>query len=237
MMQSIGEYQEVPKEDALVQPVGGLRKRHRGHNLAEEHHGQPKEWTQGNCGSWKKLAAASRNMTSHAGVARCKGRSPEGLPVGQGQQKNQTRNKFARGTRKGWTPGRRQLMHQEGANGMRNRDFREQLREENQRDLQEDHQRGDHETSSWNFQWVTKNDALYIVEESTTSKTEKETAHRAGTSNVEALATWDRLVPSVEKKREKNLDDSDTPGSIGTLSGSPSERADLKEGVVVVVGE
>jgi hypothetical protein len=37
-------------------------------------------------------------------------------------------NKFARGTQKGWTLRRRQLMCQEDTNGTRNRDFEEQLR-------------------------------------------------------------------------------------------------------------
>jgi hypothetical protein len=58
--------------------LGGLRRRHRGWNLAEERHCQPMEWTQGNCGSQKKLAAASRKMTSRAGVEQCKGRGHEG---------------------------------------------------------------------------------------------------------------------------------------------------------------
>jgi hypothetical protein len=34
MMQSIGEHQEVPKEEAAVMPVGGLRKEHRDQNVA-----------------------------------------------------------------------------------------------------------------------------------------------------------------------------------------------------------
>jgi hypothetical protein len=127
IMQSEAEHQEVPKECAMVKLVRGLSKGHRGWNLAEEHHGQPKEWTWRHCESWKKLAAAKRKMTCHAGVAQRKGCSHEELSVDQGQRKNQTRNKFARGTQKGQMPRRRQLMHQEGANGTRNRDFKEQL--------------------------------------------------------------------------------------------------------------
>jgi hypothetical protein len=55
------------------------------------------------------------------------GCSHEGLSVEQGRRKNHTRNKFVTGTRKRWKLGRRQLMHQEGTNGTRNRDFEEQL--------------------------------------------------------------------------------------------------------------
>jgi hypothetical protein len=98
-------------------------------------------------------------------------------------------------------------------------------REENQQDLQEVHQMEDHETSSRNFQQVTKNDPLDILEDSTPSETEKETARRAGASNVEALTTQDRLAPTFEKERErerKKLDEGDMPGSTGSLSGSPS---------------
>lgn len=49
-MESRAEYQEVPKEHAIVKPVGRLRKRHRGGNLAAEHNHKPQERTQGNCG-------------------------------------------------------------------------------------------------------------------------------------------------------------------------------------------
>jgi hypothetical protein len=75
---------------------------------------------QGNCGPRKELAAAGREVTRCAEVARRKGRglqgrSHEGPSVEQGRRKNQTRNKFARGTRKGRTLARRQLMLQEAA--------------------------------------------------------------------------------------------------------------------------
>jgi hypothetical protein len=89
--------------------------------------------THGNCGPRKELAAAGRKITRCAKVARHKGHglqehSHDGLSVEQGLRKNETRNKFARGTRKGRTLGRRQLMRQEGTNGTRNRDIEEQLR-------------------------------------------------------------------------------------------------------------
>jgi hypothetical protein len=42
MMQSIGEHQEVSKEEAAVMLVGGLRKWHRDRNLAAGCHHKPK---------------------------------------------------------------------------------------------------------------------------------------------------------------------------------------------------
>jgi hypothetical protein len=101
-----------------------------------------KFWTQGNCGLRKKLATAGRKMTRCAKVAQCKarglqGHSHEGLSIEQGRWKNQTRNKFARGTWKGRTLGRRQLMIQEGTNGTRNCDFEEQLWLESERTTSE----------------------------------------------------------------------------------------------------
>jgi hypothetical protein len=89
--------------------------------------------TQGHCGPRKESATAGRNITRCARVAQLmghglQGRSHEVPSVEKGRRNNQTRNKFARGTRKGWTLGRRQLMRQEGTNGSRNRYFEEQLR-------------------------------------------------------------------------------------------------------------
>jgi hypothetical protein len=119
---SVAVHREVPKEDVIVKPVGGRKKRHRGRNLAADRRQSPKD------GPRKKLAASGKKMTRLARVVWRKERSREGPSVEHGRRKNQTRNKFARGTRNGWTPGRRQLMRQEGTGGTRNRDFKEQLR-------------------------------------------------------------------------------------------------------------
>jgi hypothetical protein len=83
-MESVAECWVVPKEHATVNPVRGLRKWHRGRNLAAERRQKSIEWTQGNCGSWKKLAAAHRGMTHLTGVAPHKGHV---------FRKNQTRDK------------------------------------------------------------------------------------------------------------------------------------------------
>jgi hypothetical protein len=58
-MESESEHREVPKEDAIVKPVKGRKKRH-------------KELTRGDCGSRRKLAAACRKVSRHAEVARRK---------------------------------------------------------------------------------------------------------------------------------------------------------------------
>jgi hypothetical protein len=68
-MQSVGEHQEVPKDEAAVMPVGGLRKRRRDRNLAAERRQKPKELTRGDCRSRRKLAAACRKMSRRAAVA------------------------------------------------------------------------------------------------------------------------------------------------------------------------
>jgi predicted phosphohydrolase len=47
---------------------------------------------------------------------------------------------------------------------------------ENQRELQEDHWAGNHEASSRNFQQVTRNEEIDLVEGSASSKVEKEAA-------------------------------------------------------------
>jgi hypothetical protein len=52
-IESEAEHERVPKERAAVKPVTGLGKRHRGRNRAAERHQKQKEWTWGNCGSWK----------------------------------------------------------------------------------------------------------------------------------------------------------------------------------------
>jgi hypothetical protein len=68
MMQSVGEYQEVPKEEATVMPVGGLRKRRRDWNLAMGCRQKLKGRIQTSCGSQKRLTVAGRKMTCHVRV-------------------------------------------------------------------------------------------------------------------------------------------------------------------------
>jgi hypothetical protein len=62
IMQSVGEHQEVPKEEAMVMLVRGLRKRCRDQNLGAGHHQKPKGRTQASCESQKRLTFASRKI-------------------------------------------------------------------------------------------------------------------------------------------------------------------------------
>jgi hypothetical protein len=50
-------HKEVSKEHTAVKPIGGLRKWHRGQNLATECCQKPKEWSRISCGSQRKFAA------------------------------------------------------------------------------------------------------------------------------------------------------------------------------------
>jgi hypothetical protein len=68
-MEPEAEYRKVPKEDAVVKPVVGLRKRHRDWNLAAERRQKQKKRTQGYCGSRKRMTAGGRRMTHCARVA------------------------------------------------------------------------------------------------------------------------------------------------------------------------
>jgi hypothetical protein len=63
-MESDSNHQEAPKEDVVVKPVKGRKKRHRGRMLAAGRHGEPKELTRGDCGSQRKLAATCRKVCS-----------------------------------------------------------------------------------------------------------------------------------------------------------------------------
>jgi hypothetical protein len=69
MMQSVAEHQEVPREDAAVMPVRGLRKQRRGRKQAAGRREEPEKLNRGMCGSREKLAAACRKVSRRATVA------------------------------------------------------------------------------------------------------------------------------------------------------------------------
>jgi hypothetical protein len=69
MRQTVAEHQVALKEDAVVKPVKGRKKRHRGRRPAAGRRGEPKELTRSDCGYGKKLAAACRKVSSCATVA------------------------------------------------------------------------------------------------------------------------------------------------------------------------
>jgi hypothetical protein len=62
--------QEAPVEDAVLKPVKGRKKRHRGQKQAAERCEEPNELTRGIFGSRRKLAAACRKVSRRATVAR-----------------------------------------------------------------------------------------------------------------------------------------------------------------------
>jgi hypothetical protein len=66
---AIAVHEEVPKEEAAVETFEALKKRHRDWHLATGHCAKLKERNQDSGGSRQKLAAASRGVTHHAGVA------------------------------------------------------------------------------------------------------------------------------------------------------------------------
>jgi hypothetical protein len=53
MMQSVAEYQVALTEDAVVKPVKGRKKRHRGRKPAAGRRGEPKQVNRSVCGSGK----------------------------------------------------------------------------------------------------------------------------------------------------------------------------------------
>jgi hypothetical protein len=68
MMQSIEEHQEIPKGEAAVTPVGGLRKWCRVRNLAAFRCQKMRERTQGKTGSRRNSAATCRKVSRRAKV-------------------------------------------------------------------------------------------------------------------------------------------------------------------------
>jgi hypothetical protein len=121
------EHEEVPKEEAAVKTVGALKKRHLDRHLAIGHRGQPKKQTQGNGGSWKKLAIICRKMTHQAGVTWHKGRGHKGPTVEQRRRKNWTTENFTRGTPKARTFGKKRRVPPECNNDIRDRGTIRQL--------------------------------------------------------------------------------------------------------------
>jgi hypothetical protein len=69
MMQFVEEYQEVPREDAIIKLAKGQKKRRRGRKSTAGQCSEPKELTRGNCRSWRKLTATCRKVSHHAKVA------------------------------------------------------------------------------------------------------------------------------------------------------------------------
>jgi hypothetical protein len=65
----VEEHQEIPKEEAAVMPVGGLRKWRRDWNLAAGRRQKPKGRFQASCESRSRLTVAGKKMTRRATMA------------------------------------------------------------------------------------------------------------------------------------------------------------------------
>jgi hypothetical protein len=142
-------HDEVPKEEATVKTVGALKQQHGDQHLAIGCQDQLKKQTKGNGESWKKLAAACRRMTCHAGTARHKGHSRKGPMVEQTQQKNWSRDHVARRTSKGQMLGKRRQKQPECNNGIRDQGAIQQLHlSEEEDDNRQRHQRMKQETGA-----------------------------------------------------------------------------------------
>jgi hypothetical protein len=98
MTQSIGEHQEVPKEEAAVMPVGGLRKRRRDRNLAVGRRQKLKGRIQASLVSRKKVTIVGRKVTCSAKATWRKRNIA---------RKDCTRANMIQEIRRGWTFGRR----------------------------------------------------------------------------------------------------------------------------------
>jgi hypothetical protein len=111
-------HEEIPNEEATVETFGAPKKKNGDRHLALSCCSQLEKWTQGDGGSWKKLANACQAMTCQAGIARCKGHGHQGPSkdnIAQGTQKGQT-------FRKGYQP------KLECNTRIRNGDLKEHLR-------------------------------------------------------------------------------------------------------------
>jgi hypothetical protein len=80
--------------------------------------------TQENCGLLKEFSPTGIRMTHHVKVAWHKEQSHEETSAEQGRWKEQTRNKFTNGNRKGWTFGSRCRVDPEGSTGEKDPNIR-----------------------------------------------------------------------------------------------------------------
>jgi hypothetical protein len=123
--ESVAVYEKVPKEETAVKTVSALKRRYRDRHPAAGRHRQLKKRTQGDGGSRKKLAAASRGMTRRAIPAPRKGNGHQGPG----------RDNVARGAPKGQTFERTCRAQPECNNGIRSQGLKERLRLESRRTL------------------------------------------------------------------------------------------------------
>jgi hypothetical protein len=89
--------------------------------------------TQGNCGPLKEFSPTGIRTTRCAKVARPKRRSYKGPSVEQGRRKNETRNKFTNGNRRGRKFGKRSRVDPEGSTGVKDPNTRRHRRLKNEK--------------------------------------------------------------------------------------------------------
>jgi hypothetical protein len=123
--ESVAEHWEALKEETAVVTFGALKKQYGEWHLAIGCRWELTKWTQGNGGSWKKLATTSRRKTHNAITAPCKGHSCQG----------QGRDNVAREPSKRQTFRKRHQVQPECNNGIMNPDLKEQLRMGSRRTL------------------------------------------------------------------------------------------------------
>jgi hypothetical protein len=117
-MECESRHQEVPKKEAAVMPVGGLRKQCGDREMAARHCQKPKGRIQARCESLKRLTITCRKMTHRARVAWRKRNMA---------RKDCTRANVVQEIRRGRTFGRRCQLKPECSKGIRSRDVEEPL--------------------------------------------------------------------------------------------------------------
>jgi hypothetical protein len=95
----------------------------------KKHHQE--NWDPGKVWTAKGVHRHHNKDDSLCKMARHKERSHEEPSVEQGRRKDQTRNTFASGTRKGWTFGKRRRVDPEGSTGVKDPNTRQHRRLKN----------------------------------------------------------------------------------------------------------
>jgi succinate dehydrogenase/fumarate reductase flavoprotein subunit len=116
-IESVAVHEEVPKEEAALEPVRALRERHGDRNLAVGRRRLQKKRNQGNGVSRKELLAGCRGMNRRAIPARRKGHCHQGQGKNKAVRRTQKRQTFEKGRRP----------KPEGSTGLRDQDLKEQL--------------------------------------------------------------------------------------------------------------
>jgi hypothetical protein len=110
-------HEVVSKEEAAAKTVRALKEQYGDWHLATGHSQQLRKRTQGDGGSWKKLATTYRGMTSHAMTFLHHARN---MVI-----RDHAKDNVVHGTHKGWIFGKRHWVQQECSKGIRVRELKE----------------------------------------------------------------------------------------------------------------